>query len=227
MFHVNVGGTRHLWTALGDRDCRLVQTGTCAEYGRISGPITESMACHPRSVYPATMHAAVTLSMAGARETGRGVVVLRPFGPYGGGDRPERLIPHVIGRLLEGARVQVTAGEQLRDYSYVDDHVRAMILAATQPLARAGSVYNIGSGRAVRVRALLEAVATAVGPASIEQIEFGARPYRVGDPPEMYADVSAAERELGFTARVSLEEGLRRTVAAYRAVPAGDREALR
>ena len=99
----------------------------------------------------------------------------------------------------------------------------------TRPLVRNGSVYNIGSGRAVRVRALLQAIAKAVSPESIDRIEFGARPYRADNPPEMYADRSAAERDLGFSATVPLEEGLRRTVAAYRAVenarPAAGRQA--
>jgi UDP-glucose 4-epimerase len=231
MLHVNVNGTHNLWTALGDRECRLVQTGTCAEYGAVMGPIAESRPCFPRTFYPATLHAAVTLSMARAHETGREVVILRPFGPYGPGDRPERLIPYVMTRLIGGARAQVTSGTQLRDYSYVGDHVRAMMLAATQPLVRTGLAYNIGSGRAVRVRALLEAVASAVAPESIALIEFGARPDRANDPPEMYADVSAAARDLGFTASVSLEEGLRRTVSAYRGAeqprPASGSEALR
>ena len=56
----------------------------------------------PRAFYPATLHAAVTLSMARAHETGREVVILRPFGPYGPGDRPERLIPYVMTRLIGG-----------------------------------------------------------------------------------------------------------------------------
>ena len=112
----------------------------------------------------------------------------------------------------------MTSGEQLRDYSYVDDQIRAMLLAATRPLPRIAPVYNIGSGRPIRVRALLEAIARAVAPESIARIDFGARGARAGDPPEMYADVSAAARELEFTPRVSLEEGLRRTVAAYRGV---------
>jgi nucleoside-diphosphate-sugar epimerase len=216
MFQVNVEGTRALWSALGTRKCRLVHTGSCGEYGTVAGPISESLACCPQASYPATVHAAITLSQAAAFETGREVVILRPFGPYGPGDRPERLVPYVVRRLLAGETADVTAGDQVRDYSFVGDHVRALLLAATRPLARVAPVYNIGGGRPITVRALLTAIADTVGPHATPLLAFGARPNREHDPPEMYADVTAAERELGYSPSVSLEEGLRRTVAWYR-----------
>src|SRR5262249_15299048 len=126
---VNIAGTTNLWDALGPRVRRFVHTGTCAEYGDVRGPIPEAHVCQPRSLYAATLHAAVTISQARGLESGREVVILRPFGPYGAGDRPERLIPYVIARLLAGERAEVTRGDQLRDYSHVDDHVSAMLLA--------------------------------------------------------------------------------------------------
>jgi UDP-glucuronate 4-epimerase len=215
MFRVNVDGTRALWTALGARDCRLVQTGSCGEYGTVAGPIAESVACRPQSWYPATIHAAVTLSQARAFETGRDVVILRPFGPYGPGDRPERLVSYVVQRLLAGEKAEVTAGDQLRDYSYVGDHVNALLLAATRPLPCIAPIYNIGSGRPIRVRALVDAIAAAIGPSAAGRLVL-ARPYRRDDPPEMYADIGAATRDLGYTPAVSLDEGLQRTIDAYR-----------
>src|SRR5207249_3228502 len=161
---------------------RLVQTGTCGEYGPIDGPIGESMACRPQSSYTATVHAAVTMSQALAFETGREVVILRPFGPYGPGDRPERLIPYVVSRLIVGEAADVSDGDQLRDYSFVDDHIRALLLAATRPLSRVAPVYNIGSGGPIRVRALLEAIAAAVGEGAAGRPGFGARPHRRAEP---------------------------------------------
>jgi nucleoside-diphosphate-sugar epimerase len=157
------------------------------------------------------------MSQALAFETGREVVILRPFGPYGPRDRPERLIPYVVSRLIAGEPAEVSDGDQLRDYSFVDDHVRALLLAGTRPLSRVAPVYNIGSGEPIRVRALLEAIAAAVGEGAAGRLVFGARPHRRDDPREMYADASLAARELGYTPAISLPEGLSRTVAWYRA----------
>jgi len=215
MRRVNLEGTSNLWDALAGRACRFVQTGTCAEYGDISGPISERDACQPRSAYPATIHASVTMSQARGFETGREVVILRPFGPFGPGDRPERLIPYVVQRLVDGLRADVSGGTQLRDYSYVDDHVAALMLAGASPLPAPVAVYNVGSGRPIRVRELVEAIADEVGGDAGARIDFGARPLRGPEPQEMHADITAISRDLGFAPRVELREGLRRTIAAY------------
>jgi UDP-glucose 4-epimerase len=214
---VNIAGTTHLWDALGSRVCRFVQTGSCGEYGDVRGPIAESHACQPRWLYPATVHAAVTISQARGHESGREVVILRPFGPYGPGDRPERLIPYVIARLLAGERAEVSPGTQLRDYSHVDDHVTAILLAGARPLRSRVAVYNVASGRPITVRTLLETIAQEIGGDAPQRLIFGARPLGAHEPAEMYADVSAIGRDLGFRADVELRDGLRRTIAAARA----------
>jgi nucleoside-diphosphate-sugar epimerase len=217
MLAVNVTGTRNLWDALEQRPCRVIQTGTCAEYGHVRGPIPETHVCQPRFAYPASIHAAVTWSQARGFETGREVVILRPFGPFGPGDRPERLLPSVIQRLVSGQRVPVSAGDQLRDYSYVSDHVTAMLLAASCRLPRPVAVYNIGTGTPVTVRALIEMAAGEIGADALRRVDFGAKPVGRHEPAEMYADISSIARDLGYAPAIDLREGLRRTVAAYRA----------
>ena len=214
---VNVGGTERLWAAAEGWPCRIVQTGTCAEYAAKNGPLAEDDRCQPTSHYTATVHEAVTFSREHARKHGRELVVLRPFGPYGPDDRPERLVPYVIDALLSDRRVTVTAGEQRRDYSYVDDHVASLLAAASVPLADTARAYNIGSGGPIRVRTLIEAVVAAVGEGLIDRVEFGAVPYRPDDLTDRYADITAATRDLGYAPTFSLAEGLRRTVSAYRA----------
>ena len=217
MLAVNVIGTQNLWGALDGRGCRIVQTGTCGEYGDVRGPIVETQVCQPRFAYPASIHASVTWSQSRGFQTGREVVILRPFGPYGPDDRPERLIPSIIQRLISGQRAPVSAGEQLRDYSHVSDHVRALLLAGSSRLPRPVAVYNVGTGTPITVKALVEMVAHEVGGDAPGRVDFGARPLGQHEPPEMYADASSIARDLGYTAAVDLREGLRRTIAAYRA----------
>src|SRR5712692_6460676 len=117
MRDVNVGGIEHLWAALDRQSCRVVQTGTCGEYGPAMGPLAEHHICRPSTAYTQTMHEAVLFSLDRARHSGRELIVLRPFGPYGPGDRSERLVPHVIDGLLSGGRVAATSGQQRRAYS--------------------------------------------------------------------------------------------------------------
>ncbi len=215
---VNVGGIENLWAALDGSRARLVQTGTCAEYAPKDGPLSEDDPCEPSSEYARSLHESVLYSQAQASRTGRELVVLRPFGPYGPGDRPERLIPFVIDGLLGPGRVAVTAGRQRRDFSYVGDHISAFMAAAIVRLARTGAVYNIGSGTPISVRELVETIAALVGDRAIDRIDFGAAPSRPDDRADRYADIRSAQRDLAFRPAVALDDGLRMTIAAARAV---------
>jgi len=217
MREVNLGGVENLWTALERFHCRIVQAGTCAEYATKAGPISESDPCLPESDYARTLHDAVCYSQARAQRTGREVVVLRPFGAYGPGDRPERLIPFVIDGLLGDGRVPVTAGTQRRDFSYVRDHVLAFMAAAVAPLTQTGAVYNVGSGIPISVRDVVEKIAGFFGDRAHDRIDFGAAASRSDDRGDRYADISAARRDLVFAPAVGLDEGLRLTIAAARA----------
>ncbi|MGE3191681.1 MAG: NAD-dependent epimerase/dehydratase family protein, partial [Vicinamibacterales bacterium] len=210
MRQVNVDGTWHLWHA-APAAARFVMTGTCGEYGRHDGPSRETDPCRPLSAYAATKHAAVTLVTALARESGRPAVVLRPYGPYGPGDDPGRVIPHAIAGLLRGETVPLTSGRQRRDFSFVSDHVEAMVRAATAAGLEPGAIFNVASGRTVVLREALEAVAAIVGGPG--RLDFGALPDRPGDVPDMTADVSEARARLGFVAEVPFESGIRATAA--------------
>ncbi len=214
MFEVNVKGSWNLLRALPPA-LRFVMTGTCAEYGDVEGSAHEELTCRPKSGYAATKHAAVNLARADARETGRPVVVLRPYGPFGPGDDPLRVLPAAIAGLIDGHDVALGNGTQVRDFSYVDDHVEAIICAATASELEPGAVFNIGTGQGLTIRAALERVATIVkGPG---RLVFGAIQTRPDDLVEMVPDVAAARRDLGFQVRTPFDEGVVRTAAFVRA----------
>jgi nucleoside-diphosphate-sugar epimerase len=218
-YRVNVEGSWNLWRALEGMECRLVHAGTCGEYGVARGQVTEDHVCRPTWFYPATKNAAVVMLSTLAGQSKREVVSLRPFGPYGAADYSNRVVPSVILSLIKGEEVRVTAGEQLRDYAHVGDHVNAFLLAATRPLARAGAIYNVGSGEVVTLRHLIESIARAVGAGAIDLVRFGALPYRDTEVWEMCCDITAARTELGYSPRVALDEGIAETVEWYRAHP--------
>ena len=219
IFRVNVQGLWHLLQVI-PAGARLVMAGTCAEYGHVRGAAHESMACHPASSYPAAKHAAVTLATAHARETGRPVVVLRPYGPFGPGDDPHRVLPAAIAGLIRGDEVALGDGGQIRDFSYVDDHVEAFVCAAVAEGLAPGAIFNIGTGNGVTVRDALERAAAIVGGPG--RLAFGRKPARPDDLRELVPDVSAARQQLGFEARVPFDEGIRRTAASIRRALAGE-----
>ena len=108
-------------------------------------------------------------------------------------------------------------GHQTRDFTYVGNAVQAVLLALSVPADRSGQVFNIAYGDSCDLLSLLEKlrdrlqlIDPAVGAIGVQHA-----PTRVGDVRASLADISKARRELGYSPRYSLDEGLDRAVPWY------------
>ncbi len=118
-----------------------------------------------------------------------------------------------VRRLVEGEPFEVWGGEQLRDFTYVDDVVEALLLAAVTQESD-GQVYNVGGDCVVSLHKLAEMLVAAHGSGSFSVREFPADRKRI-DIGDYYADDSALRVTLGWQPATPLAEGLRRTLAYY------------
>jgi nucleoside-diphosphate-sugar epimerase len=133
---------------------------------------------------------------------------LRLFLTYGPGQNGRRFLPQIISGCLQDKTFPVSAGGQLRDFCHVRDTVAAVFAALQSPAAR-GEVINIGSGKPVSIRKMIELVQALVGSG---RPEYGAIPYRAGENMELYPDISKARRLLDWRPKVELEIGLQETI---------------
>ncbi|MGH6968531.1 MAG: NAD-dependent epimerase/dehydratase family protein [Stellaceae bacterium] len=117
--------------------------------------------------------------------------------------------------VLEGRPFEVWEGEQLRDLTYVDDAVDALLLAGAAPKAE-GGVFNIGGGRRVALKRLAEALVAANGGGDYTIEPFPAARKRI-DIGDYHADDRRFRRLTGWKPRVALEDGLVRALDYYRA----------
>ena len=116
------------------------------------------------------------------------------------------------GRVLDGERPVVFGdGTATRDYTYVSDIVAANLAAADN--AGAAGAFNIGTGVESSVLEMIEALRKGAG---LEELEPEFKPAREGELERSSLDVSLAERELGFRAAVSLDEGIALTLDSLR-----------
>jgi len=138
---------------------------------------------------------------------------LRFFTVYGPRQRPEMAIGRFIRSIEEGAPIPFYGdGTSRRDYTYIDD-IADGIEAALEAGAPSGfEIVNLGGARPVTLSDLVTKIETATG----KRARIDRLPPQPGDVPVTYASVEKAERLLRFRARVSLEEGLRRSVAWHR-----------
>lgn len=211
----NITGTLDLVVPLCGRSSlrSIVAVGTVEEYAGDDPPYDESMREAPVSAYSFSKTAMVQLLQTFHRVHGLPAVVVRPTIAYGPGQGSEMFLPALIASLLAGDRFPMTAGGQLRDFIYVDDLVEGLLAAAVTPEAR-GRVFNLGSGASVALRDAALKVEALTGRAGL--LALGEVPYRAGEPMGYAVDITAAREVLGWVPAVTLDEGLRRTVEAYR-----------
>jgi len=134
---------------------------------------------------------------------------------YGPMEPPSRLVPSVVRHALANRPIDLTPGEQTRDFVYVQDVADAFVVAATTDAA-VGGTFNICTGTAVSVRDVVLKVLECTQ--SRTDARFGALAYRPSELPVLSGDPTRAAQILGWRARVSLDDGLARTIAWFRTV---------
>lgn len=212
---VNVRGTLCLLEALKDHPrCRFIFGSSSSVYGNNAKvPFAETDGVDaPISPYAATKVAGELLCHTYHHLYAVPITCLRFFTVYGPRQRPDLAI-HKFVRLIESDQPIPMFGDgaSSRDYTYIDDIVRGVLAALDR--AEGFHIYNLGGSHPVTLRQLISLIEEAVGHAAlIEQ-----RASQPGDVERTYADVRLAERELGFSPQVRLEDGLRRFVDWFRA----------
>jgi nucleoside-diphosphate-sugar epimerase len=199
---------------------QLVRTGSAAEYGRVDGPVREDSPTRPVSLYGRTKLAG-TWALSRAIQSGALCgVTARLFTVYGPGEHPVRLLPSLVEAARTHARLQLTAGEQRRDFTYVGDVAEGLLrLGACS--CEAAPIVNVATGELHSVREFAETAAQVLGMMP-EQLGFGALPYRPDEAPHGPVDVSRLESLAGWRPRTTIAEGVEQT-ARLAGLPIGAR----
>jgi nucleoside-diphosphate-sugar epimerase len=188
---------------------QLVRTGSAAEYGAVNGPVHEDSHARPVSLYGQTKLAG-TWALSRAIQSGalRGVTA-RLFTVYGPGEHPLRLLPSLLDAERNRAHLQLTAGEQRRDFTYLGDVAEGLLRLGACP-CEAVPVVNLATGALHSVREFAETAAQVLG-IKPEQLEFGALPYRPDETPHGPVDTSRLESLLGWRPPTGIADGIRET----------------
>lgn len=207
---VNVIGTVNVLEAARKSNVqRIVYSSSAAIFGElVTMPIAEDHPQNPDSPYGVSKLAAEKHMLCFAKLYGITAVCLRYFNVYGINQRFDaygNVIPIFAQRLFEGSPLTIYGdGEQTRDFVNVKDVARANYLAATK--AGQSGVYNVGCGENITINRLADLVQKASG---IEAPSVDNAPPRPSEVRHCRADISKAQRELGYAPDPDIETGLR------------------
>ncbi|MGI9098766.1 MAG: SDR family NAD(P)-dependent oxidoreductase [Solirubrobacteraceae bacterium] len=216
-FETNVLGTLNVaQAALSTGVERLVHTSTSEVYGTAqTAPITETHPLEAQSPYAASKIGADKLIDSFHRSYGLPVVTVRPFNTYGPHQSPRAIIPTVIGQALAGDSVRLGALEPRRDLTYVSDTVAGFLAAAQVPEA-IGRTIQLGTGEAVSVAEIVDAVAELLGrPLDVEFDPERLRP-PASEVQLLVSDSTVARELIAWRPAVELRTGLSQTIAWMR-----------
>ncbi len=217
-YAANLSGSLNvLWQARAAGAKRVVLASSCAVYGEAQPPLKEETPTVPLSPYADSKLAMERAAQLFTRAYGLPTVCLRYFNVYGPRQTPDSqyaaVIPQFIARMLAGRAPQIHGdGCQTRNFVYVEDVVRANLLAA-EAEAAVGGVYNVAGARSVSVLELAQTLRRLI-PGAPEWVHG---PPRAGDIRHSDADLNAAARALGYRPQIDLEQGLQRTVEWFEA----------
>jgi UDP-glucose 4-epimerase len=196
---------------------RVVFAASSAAYGDTPTlPKVETMPPDPLSPYAASKLACEHLMRIFAHLYGLETVSLRYFNVFGPRQDPKSeyaaVIPKFVTAVMRKERPVVFGdGEQTRDFCYIDNAVRANLLAAGASRPLRGEVLNIACGDKTSLNQLIRYVGELAG----TRVDPEYRPPRPGDIRDSLADIGAARRVLGYEPEVDVREGLRRTFEAF------------
>ena len=185
---------------------RFIYASSSSVYGDTEDiPMRENSAPRPVSPYGVSKLAGEHLCYLYYKNFGVPTVSLRYFTVYGERQRPDMAFHRFFRWVLEDKPLTIYGdGEQSRDFTYVDDVVEANRLAFEKAVP--GEVFNIGGGSRITVNAIIPILEEIVG----REIEVNYEGRQKGDVRHTLADVTKAQKNLGYEPKVRLQDGLRR-----------------
>ncbi len=205
-----LAGLLDTWTGRGLS--YVISPGSAQEFGSRGGVLGAcDQPVEPLSPYGWAKRALFELASSWSRQSGVGLLWLRPFIIYGPGQAGSLLLPYAIRQAAAGEVAEFSDGLQTRDFIYVDDVASAIFKGLERRLPGPNAI-NLGSGDPVQIREVLQAVADHFKAG--DRFRFGVRPRRVADPDVQVADIRLAADQLGWRPTVGWREGVRRTCEA-------------
>ncbi len=186
----------------------LIHAGTAAEYGAVAGPVTEETPEYPVNLYGRTKLAGKQALCKAVEHRGLRATTARLFTVYGPGEHPHRLLPSLLAAARSGGTLDLTAGEQQRDFTYVAEAAEGLVRLGAA--VRVPPVINIATGTLSSVRRFAETAAEVLG-LRPGQLHFGALATRPDEAPHGPVSIARLEALVNWRPTTMVRQGIAQT----------------
>ena len=190
---------------------KFIQIGSSDEYGIQNNFQVESDFKDPSTPYAFSKLAGTQFLKMLQKSENFPFVNLRLFLVYGPGQDVNRFVPFVINKCIRNQEVDLTKCEQFRDFLFIDDLLKGILLAAFNP--NKSNVYNLASGMGTNLKDLAEKIHKIIGKG---QLNFGSKEYRENESMSLIADSTLFKNEFNWKPNITLEDGLKQTIDYYK-----------
>jgi len=192
----------------------FVQMGTCLEYGKSSSPQKENIKCNLRSIksiYGKAKLLSTRHLISLFKKRNFPCTILRLYLSYGTHQDINRFLPIIIKGCIKNKKFSCSNGKQLRDFVHVEDVTEAIIKSLTNKNAK-GQIINIGSGKPIKIRNVIEKVKKISKGGYPQYGKFKLRKFEV---PKLYPNIKKAKIKINWRPKISFEKGIRSTIKFY------------
>ena len=184
---------------------KFIQIGSSDEYGEAKSPQKENSQGFPTTPYALAKLACTNYLIMMNRINNYPVSILRFFLVYGPFQDKNRILPQVIEGCVKNKKIPVSPGNQIRDFCYIEDVIRAIFLTLKSKNTN-GEILNIGSGKPQKIKKVVKNISKIIGAG---QPQFGKKKYRKNENMKLYPDIKKARYILKWKPRVNLNSGLK------------------
>jgi len=191
---------------------KFVQIGTSHEYGLAPAPQKENLKETPISAYSFAKAATTNFLQTLHKTENFPFTILRLFLTYGPGQGENRFLPEIINKCLKNKNFPTSHGKQLRDFCYVGDTVRAILLVLESKNTN-GEIFNVASGVPLSIASVIKKVSRMIGKG---KPIFGKKKMDVSGNMSLYADIKKIKEKLNWKPKISFYKGLKSTIEFYK-----------
>ena len=202
----NIRGSLNVFRAAASVGCEMVvNAGSSEEYGQNAPPFKENREPDPLTPFAASKATATIWARALHRSLGLSCVTARLFLIYGPGQPEESFLAQLLSAYRQGSTLAMTAGEQTRDFTWLDDAVEALLHLGRRP-ELGGQIFNVCTGHETSLKEAVEVFSGLVS--EPPQVDMGALPYRESELFRVWGSPYSLHGAVGFKPKTTLKEGL-------------------